>query len=95
MLSFLGLRSGGKRVARSSNTAPTRRQNGSFIGGPGGLYLEEAGLRRGDEIVVEALDDGEVLVLQVAPRFETAFGALTGVYPSGCLARLDAEDAER
>jgi len=57
--------------------------------------LEEAGLRRGDEVVVEALDDGELLLRRGAPRFEGAFGALTGLYPRGYLARLDAEDGER
>lgn len=57
--------------------------------------LEEAGLRRGDEVVVEALDDGELRVRRGAPRLESAFGALTGVYPPDYLARLDAEDAER
>ncbi len=57
--------------------------------------LEEAGLHGGDEVVVEALDDGELLVRRGVPRFESAFGALTGVYPRDYLARLDAEDAER
>lgn len=57
--------------------------------------LEEAGLREGDEVVVEALDDGELLLRRGAPRFESAFGVLTDVYPSGYLARLDAEDAKR
>jgi AbrB family looped-hinge helix DNA binding protein len=57
--------------------------------------LEEAGLHEGDEVVVEALEDGELLLRRGAPRFEGAFGALTGVYPKDYLARLDAEDAER
>lgn len=57
--------------------------------------LAEAGLHGGDEVVVEALDDGELLLRRGAPRFESAFGALTGVYPRDYLARLDAEDAER
>lgn len=57
--------------------------------------LEEAGLREGDEVVVEALEGGELLLRRGAPRFESAFGALTGVYPGNYLARLDAEDAER
>lgn len=57
--------------------------------------LEEAGLHGGDEVVVEALDDGELLLRRGAPRFESAFGALTGVYPDDYLARLDAEDAHR
>jgi hypothetical protein len=41
------------------------------------------------------LDDGELLLRRGAPRFERAFGALTGIYPVGYLAQLDAEDAER
>lgn len=57
--------------------------------------LDEAGLRSGDEVVVEALDDGELLVRRGAHRFESAFGALTGIYPKGYLARLDAEDDAR
>ncbi|HEY7397113.1 MAG TPA: AbrB/MazE/SpoVT family DNA-binding domain-containing protein [Gaiellaceae bacterium] len=57
--------------------------------------LEEAGLQGGDEIVVEALDDGELLLRRGSPRFESAFGALTGMYPARYLAQLDAEDAER
>jgi AbrB family looped-hinge helix DNA binding protein len=57
--------------------------------------LDEAGLRSGDDVVVEAVDDGELRVRRGAPRFESAFGALTGVYPRDYLARLDAEDDER
>jgi AbrB family looped-hinge helix DNA binding protein len=57
--------------------------------------LKEAGLHEGDEVVVEAVDDGELVLRRGAPRFESAFGALTGVYPDGYLARLDAEDADR
>jgi AbrB family looped-hinge helix DNA binding protein len=57
--------------------------------------LEEAGLRSGDEVVVEVLEEGELRVRRGKPGFEGAFGALTGVYPPDYLARLDAEDAER
>lgn len=57
--------------------------------------LEEAGLRGGDEIIVEVLEDGELLLRRGAQRFDSAFGALTGVYPRDYLARPDAEDAER
>lgn len=57
--------------------------------------LDEAGLRSGDEVVVEALDDGELRVRRGARRFEHAFGALTGIYPEDYLARLDAEDDVR
>jgi hypothetical protein len=57
--------------------------------------LAEAALQAGDEVVVEALEDGQLLIRRGAPRFDSAFGALTGVYPAGYLARLDSEDAER
>jgi AbrB family looped-hinge helix DNA binding protein len=57
--------------------------------------LNEAGLRSGDEVVVEALDDGELRVRRGGRRFESAFGALTGVYPKDYLTQLDAEDDER
>lgn len=57
--------------------------------------LEEAGLRTGDEVLVEALDDGELRIRRGAPTFEQAFGALSGVYPPGYLDTLDAEDARR
>ncbi len=57
--------------------------------------LQEAGLRAGDEVVVEALNNGELRVRRGAAKFEDAFGALTGVYPPDYLAQLDAEDAQR
>jgi antitoxin component of MazEF toxin-antitoxin module len=57
--------------------------------------LDEAHLQSGDDVVVEALDDGELLVRRRTAGFETAFGALTGAYPPDYLARLDREDAER
>jgi AbrB family looped-hinge helix DNA binding protein len=57
--------------------------------------LEEAGLHAGDEVIVEALEDGELRVRRGERTFESAFGALTGTYPAGYLERLDAEDAVR
>jgi antitoxin component of MazEF toxin-antitoxin module len=57
--------------------------------------LQEAGLQAGDEVVVEALNDGELRVRRGAATFEDAFGALTGVYPPDYLAQLDAEDTHR
>jgi bifunctional DNA-binding transcriptional regulator/antitoxin component of YhaV-PrlF toxin-antitoxin module len=57
--------------------------------------LQEAGLEAGDEVLVEALEEGELRVRRGAPSFEDAFGALTGVYPPGYLADLDAEEAQR
>jgi AbrB family looped-hinge helix DNA binding protein len=58
--------------------------------------LEEAGLHAGDQVVVEALEEGELRVRRSAVNsFERAFGALTGTYPPGYLEQLDREDAER
>jgi bifunctional DNA-binding transcriptional regulator/antitoxin component of YhaV-PrlF toxin-antitoxin module len=57
--------------------------------------LEEAGLHAGDDVIVEALERGEVRVRKGALAFESAFGALTDVYPPGNLKRLDAEDEQR
>jgi AbrB family looped-hinge helix DNA binding protein len=57
--------------------------------------LEEAGLRAGDQIVVEAWEDGELRIRRRALTFDSAFGALTGAYPPGYLAQLDREDAQR
>jgi AbrB family looped-hinge helix DNA binding protein len=57
--------------------------------------LEEAGLHAGDQVVVEALEEGELRIRRGAVRFESAFGALTGTYPAGYLEQLDREDAER
>ncbi len=57
--------------------------------------LDEAGLQAGDQVVVEALGEGEVRIRRSAMSFESAFGALTGSYPPGYLQRLDAEDDER
>ena len=47
--------------------------------------LEEAGLRSGDQVIVEALDEGELRIRR----------ALTGTYPPGYLDTLDEEDAQR
>jgi AbrB family looped-hinge helix DNA binding protein len=57
--------------------------------------LEEAKLHAGDQVVVEALDEGELRIRRGAIGFESAFGALTGTYPPGYLEQLDREDAER
>jgi AbrB family looped-hinge helix DNA binding protein len=59
------------------------------------VALEEAGLRAGDSVVVEALEEGELRIRRGELNFERAFGALTGTYPAGYLERLDREDAER
>jgi len=57
--------------------------------------LEEAGLHTGDQVVVEALEEGELRIRRGAVTFYSAFGALTGTYPPGYLEQLDAEDMER
>ncbi len=57
--------------------------------------LEEAGLHAGDQVLVEALEDGELRIRRGALTFDSALGALTGAYPPGYLETLDEEDAER
>lgn len=57
--------------------------------------LVEAGLRAGDQVVVEVLEVGELRIRRGYPTFESAFGALTGTYPSGYLEQLDDEDERR
>jgi bifunctional DNA-binding transcriptional regulator/antitoxin component of YhaV-PrlF toxin-antitoxin module len=57
--------------------------------------LREARLRAGDNVVIEALDEGELRVRRGTGEIDDAFGALTGAYPPGYLRRLDAEDDDR
>jgi hypothetical protein len=57
--------------------------------------LDEAGLHAGDQVIVEALEDGELRIRRGELNFEHAFGALTGAYPPGYVDQLDREDAER
>lgn len=57
--------------------------------------LEEAGLQSGDQVIVEALEEGELRIRRGERSFERAFGALTGTYPARYLEQLDREDAER
>lgn len=57
--------------------------------------LEEAGLRPGDPVLIEALEDGELRVRRGVLELDAAFGALTGAYPPNYLDRLDAEDEQR
>jgi AbrB family looped-hinge helix DNA binding protein len=58
--------------------------------------LEEAGLHAGDQVVVEALEEGELRIRRGPPAtFESAFGALTGTYPAGYLEQLDRDDEQR
>jgi len=57
--------------------------------------LDEAGLHPGDQVLIEALDDGELRIRRGDSQFESAFGALTGVFPPDYLRHLDAEDEQR
>jgi antitoxin component of MazEF toxin-antitoxin module len=57
--------------------------------------LEEAGLRRGEQVRVEPAGDGELRVRRAAVAFDDAFGTLTGAFPPGYLEQLDAEDEQR
>jgi antitoxin component of MazEF toxin-antitoxin module len=57
--------------------------------------LQAAGLHPGDQVLVEAHDDGELRIHRGERNFEDAFGVLTGIYPPGYLAQLDADDAQR
>jgi AbrB family looped-hinge helix DNA binding protein len=57
--------------------------------------LEEAGLHAGDQVVIEAVEEGELRIRRGALSFDSAFGALTGTYPPGYLEQLDAEDEQR
>jgi AbrB family looped-hinge helix DNA binding protein len=57
--------------------------------------LQEAGLHAGDQVLIEALEDGELRIRRGTLEFDAAFGVLTGVYPPGYLEQLDAEDERR
>jgi AbrB family looped-hinge helix DNA binding protein len=59
------------------------------------VALEEAGLHAGDQVLVEALHDGELRIRRGALTFEKALGSLTGTYPPDYLAQLDEEDERR
>ena len=57
--------------------------------------LDEAGLHSGDHVVIEVMDAGELRVRRSDLTFDSAFGALTGVYPPDYLEALDREEEER
>jgi AbrB family looped-hinge helix DNA binding protein len=57
--------------------------------------LDEAGLHAGERVTVEPAGDGELRIRRATTTFEDAFGTLTGTYPAGYLAQLDAEDELR
>lgn len=57
--------------------------------------LDEVGLHAGEQVTIEPAGDGELRVRRTTTTFESAFGTLTGTYPSGYLEQLDAEDEAR
>jgi bifunctional DNA-binding transcriptional regulator/antitoxin component of YhaV-PrlF toxin-antitoxin module len=57
--------------------------------------LVEAGLRSGDDVLVEVVDQGELRIRRDEGGFERAFGALTGIYPAGYLEQLDRDEDAR
>jgi bifunctional DNA-binding transcriptional regulator/antitoxin component of YhaV-PrlF toxin-antitoxin module len=57
--------------------------------------LAQTGLEAGDQVIIEAPDNGVRRVSRDETTFDTAFGALTGAYPPGYLEQLDAKDKER
>jgi AbrB family looped-hinge helix DNA binding protein len=57
--------------------------------------LDEVGLHAGERVTVEPAGDGELRIRRSTTTFEDAFGTLTGTYPAGYLAQLDAEDELR
>jgi AbrB family looped-hinge helix DNA binding protein len=57
--------------------------------------LDEVGLHAGEQVTVEPAGDGELRIRRTTTTFEDAFGMLTGTYPVGYLAQLDAEDELR
>jgi AbrB family looped-hinge helix DNA binding protein len=57
--------------------------------------LEGAHLHAGDQVIIEVIEERELRIRRNALDFESAFGALTGVYPPGYLDQLDQEDEER
>jgi AbrB family looped-hinge helix DNA binding protein len=57
--------------------------------------LEEVGLHPGEQVTIVPVGDGELRLRRSTLTFEDAFGALTGTYPPGYLAQLDAEDEQR
>lgn len=54
--------------------------------------LEAAGLRAGDEVVIEAEGEGRILVQRARPDLEAALGVFDGLYGSGYLDELRSEE---
>lgn len=53
--------------------------------------LRKAGLRTGDELVVEAAGRGRIVLARADDLIARHAGSLTGVYPKGYLAKLRRE----
>lgn len=54
--------------------------------------LEAAGLRAGDEVVIEAEGADRIVVHRAAPDLRAALGVFDGLYGPGYLDRLRAEE---
>jgi bifunctional DNA-binding transcriptional regulator/antitoxin component of YhaV-PrlF toxin-antitoxin module len=54
--------------------------------------LEAAGLRPGDEVVIEAEGVDRILVHRAAPDLASALGVFDGLYEPGHLERLRSEE---
>ena len=53
--------------------------------------LRRAGLKPGDELQVEAVGVGRIVLTRVEATLATYAGRLTGVYPKGTLRKLRSE----
>jgi bifunctional DNA-binding transcriptional regulator/antitoxin component of YhaV-PrlF toxin-antitoxin module len=54
--------------------------------------LEAAGLRPGDEVVIEAEGVDRIVVHRAAPDLESALGVFDGLYEPGHLGKLRSEE---
>jgi bifunctional DNA-binding transcriptional regulator/antitoxin component of YhaV-PrlF toxin-antitoxin module len=54
--------------------------------------LEAAGLRAGDEVVIEAEGEDRIVVHRAAPHLSAALGVFDGLYEPGYLDRLRSEE---
>lgn len=54
--------------------------------------LEAAGLRPGDEVVIEAEGVDRIVVHRAGPDLASALGVFDGLYEPGCLEKLRSEE---
>ncbi len=54
--------------------------------------LEAAGLRPGDEVVIEAEGTDRIVVHRAAPDLDSALGVFDGLYEPGYLEKLRSEE---